>query len=113
MKLNILAGGNMADSGRVGVGYFGDPTQLVGCEPAKRDFDTHHLNARLALSINPVLQAKGLEQISGKIAGSDPPDFSFERFNLFYNRRGNGDRLDFTGASRPDRPHVILFREQS
>ena len=100
MELDVLARGNVADSGGVGVGHLGDATQLIRRQPAEGDLDPHHLYARLTLAIDPVLQAERFEDVGRHLVRVQAPDLAFEGLDLFQNRRRDRHGLDL-GVTRP------------
>ena len=59
---------------------------LGGGEQAAGDLAAHHLDARLALAVDAVLQAEGPEVVFGDLAGQVGHCLGAERFDLFANR---------------------------
>ncbi len=69
MQLNVLSRCHVAHPGRVPIRQFSNPPELIGSQTAERNLDAHHLHARLALTVNAVLQPKRLEEIIDELAG--------------------------------------------
>ena len=90
MQLDVLARGDMPDTGRILLGQFCNPAQLIRRQSAERDFNTDHLDTGLPLAINAVLEAEGPEQIARDIARIQAPGLGFEGLDFFHNGRRNG-----------------------
>src|SRR4029450_14138694 len=76
VELDVLAGGDVAPTPRVGVGEIGHELELVGQEPAPRDLHPHHLVVpTLALAVDGVLEAEDaagvLFWVPGEALGQD------------------------------------------
>ncbi|MCY1545676.1 hypothetical protein D9M68_816280 [compost metagenome] len=82
MDLDVLTRGQVQVFAGIlirNIGYFKD---LVKGNPAERQFDTHHLNAGLALSVHPPGQAKRAEFFFGHLSLPEFPDLSFQLDDL-------------------------------
>ncbi len=64
MELNVLTSRDMGHPRRETIGQLGDTPQLVAGEATKGHFDAEHLDAGLALAIDAMLEAEGLEEVA-------------------------------------------------
>ena len=100
VQLDVLAGGDVAHAGGVAVRHLGDDTQLVGVQAAERNLDPDHLDAGLALAVDPVLEAEGPEHVQRQVALQQLGGFLFERLDLPENVGRDRDRLYGVGGWR-------------
>ena len=94
MQLDILACRHMPDSGGILLSQFCNPAQLICCQSAEGDLDTHHLDTDLSLAINAVLETEGPEQIDRDVPRNHAHRLSLECLDLLNNGRRNGLCLD-------------------
>ena len=71
MQLDILPRGHVAHTGGKLVGQLGNPPHLISRQATERNFDAEHLDARLALTVNAVLQPERFENIRGEVPCED------------------------------------------
>src|SRR4026209_190137 len=90
MQLNILTCGHMPDTGGISLGQFCNSAQLIRCQASEGDLNTDHLDTGLSLTINPVLETEGPEQIARDIARIQAPGLGFKSLDFFHNGRRYG-----------------------
>jgi hypothetical protein len=83
VQLNVLPCRDMTHAGGIPVGQIGHLPQLIGRQPAERNLDPHHLDTRLPLAVNAILQPEGLEDVGGEVSAQDTLGFRFKRFDFF------------------------------
>ena len=86
MKLHVLARGEVAFPPAKLVGDASQLAHLVRRQPPSRHLGAHHLDARLALPVDPSPQPVGAELIFGNLACEKGVGLGPEQFDIFPNR---------------------------
>src|SRR5581483_10891748 len=86
VELNVLARGQMATSGRVGIGDVRQHAQLVAIQHARRDLNAHHLDSRLTLAVNAMLQPERAKLFFRDFAAAELADALLKDGDLVSNR---------------------------
>ena len=82
MVLDVLPRGEMAAAAAELVRNARELFRLPGSEQTARDLAAHHLNSRLPLPINAVLEAERAELVLGDLAGEEGLRLPAEDLNL-------------------------------
>jgi hypothetical protein len=84
--LDVLPGGEVTASAAELVGHTRQLSYLVRGEQPAGDFAAHHLDARLTLSVDAVLQAKWTEVGFGNLPSEEGHGLGAESLNFLPNR---------------------------
>jgi hypothetical protein len=94
VQLDILPGRHMSYAGRKGIGNVCHLTQLISGKATKGNFNPNHLNIRLALPINAVLEPKRFKNVDRGVPSLETSHLILKRFYFFQNLLGNGDCMN-------------------
>jgi hypothetical protein len=98
VQLDILPGRHMPYTGRKGICNVSHLPQLISGKAPKGNFNPNHLNIRLALSINAVLEPKRFKHVDRGVPGLEASHLILKRFYFFPNFLGNGDGMNGRAA---------------
>ena len=101
MHLDVLAGSDVALAQRdVAVDHLGEGIELVGSDTAHRQLDANHLNRRLPLSVDALLEAELDELVLLDLALEETGRFGIEVVELALEDRDHVPRdiLDHLGV---------------